>query len=424
MMNTEAKVGAISLAGLALLVGMIFYLSGMSFGDKGYPVHAMFGQVSGLKPGNIVRYAGVDVGKVAEVRVLPDGVVADIMLNPGVKVPAGSKFTIGSDGLLGEKFINVVPQRDVKGFLVPNDTVYGENPQGMDELLVSANEVLAEIKTLVKALNDVIGDEKIRAALKETALNTRAITENLNKLTTTLAMMADESHGDVTSMVSNLKDMSISLKAAAVRVDTMLADVDNNGQTAKDLRETIAALRQTSSRVEKMAAALEGVVTDPETSRDLRETLRNARDASAKANQMLDKVANIKTEASIEALYDADNRKYQSNANFIINTSPNDFTVIGVNDIGEDNKINLQLGKSGPAVSQRVGIIDNKVGIGMDAKLGNELRMSLDAYDPNDVRVKLRTQYQVAPDTFLVGQTDSLNKHEERTSYFGIKQSF
>ena len=423
-MNTEAKVGAITLAGLALLVGMIIYLSGMSFGDKGYPVQAMFGQVSGLKPGNLVRYAGVEVGKVADVRVLPEAVVADIMLNPGVKVPIGSKFTIGSDGLLGEKFINIVPPQDVKGFLAPNDKVYGENPQGMDELMVSANQVLEEVKTLVKAFNDIIGDEKVRAALKATALNTRDITDNLNRLTATLATLADASHGDITSMVSNLKDMSVSLKATAGRVDTMLADVDNNGQTAQNLRETIAALRQTSSRVEKMAAALEGVVTDPETSKNLKETLKNARDASDKANQMFNKVANIKTEASIEALYDPDNHKYQSNANITINTSPSDFAVIGVNDIGEDDKVNLQLGKSGPVVSQRVGIIDNKVGIGVDANLGKELRMSLDAYDPNDVRVKLRTQYQVAPDTFLVGQTDSLNKQDEKTSYWGIRRSF
>lgn len=423
-MNTEAKVGAVTLAGLALLTGMLIYLSGISFGEKGYPVQAAFGQVSGLKPGNLVRYAGVEVGKVADVRVLPDGVVADIMLNPGVKIPTGSKFTIGSDGLLGEKFINITPPQQVAGFLAPNDKVYGENPQGLDELMVSANQVLAEVKILVKALNDVVGDEKVRAALKETALNTRDITDNLNQLTATLAAMANENHGNVNEMVGNLKDMSVSLKATAARVDAMIAGVDNNGQTAKDLRETIAALKQTSSRVEKMAAALEGVVTDPDTSKNLKETLKNARDATAKANQMLDKVSNIKTEASVEALYNPDSRKYQSNANVTINTSPRDFAVVGVSDIGESSKLNFQLGQSGSAFGQRVGIIDSKAGVGLDAKLGKELRMSVDVYDPNDVRVKLRGQYQVAPDTFLVGQSASINKRDEKTSYFGIKRSF
>lgn len=423
-MNTEAKVGAITLAGLVLLVGMIVYLSGMSFGEKGYPVQAMFGQVNGLKPGNLVRYAGVEIGKVTDVRVLPEGVAADIMLNPGVKIPVGSKFTIGSDGLLGEKFINITPPREIQGFLAPNAQVFGENPQGLDELMVAANQVLAEVKTLVQALNDVIGDEKVRAALKETAFNARDITANLNRLSATLATMVDDNQGDVTAIVANLKDMSFSLKDTAARVDNMIANVDNNGQTAKDLRETIAALRQTSTRVEKMAAALEGVVTDPDTAKNLKDTLRNARDATAKANQMLDKVSGIKAKTSVEALYNPDKRKYQSNADVTVSTSASDFAVIGVSDIGEADNFNFQLGKSNPAISQRFGIIDSKAGVGVDARLGSQLRMSLDVYDPNDVRVKLRTQYQVAPDTFLVGQSSNLNKRDESTSYFGIRRSF
>lgn len=423
-MNTEAKVGAITLAGLVLLAGMIVYLTGMSFGEKGYPVQAVFSQVNGLKPGNLVRYAGVEIGRVADVRVLPEGVSAEMMLNPGVKVPVGSKITIGSDGLLGEKFINIVPPREATGFLAPNAQVLGENPQGLDELMVSANEVLAEVKILVAALNDVVGDEKVRAALKETALNTRDVTANLERLTATLAGMADTNQGEVAAMVSNLKAMSVSLNSTAARVDKMLSDVDNNGQTASDLRETIAAFRQTSSRVERMAAALEGVVTDPDTAKNLKETLQNARDATAKANKMLTKVADIKTEASVETIYSSDNHDYQTNADFTISTSPRDFAVIGVSDIGEGNKVNLQAGKSGPAINQRIGIIESKAGVGVDAKLGSQLRMSLDVYDPNDVRVKLRTQYEVAPDTFLVGQTSNINKSDEKTSYYGVRRAF
>ncbi|WP_371372206.1 MlaD family protein [Sporomusa aerivorans] len=423
-MNTEAKVGAVSIAGLILLAGMIVYLSGISFGEKGYPVQAVFGQVSGLRPGNLVRYAGVEVGKVTNVRVIPEGVAAEILLFSGVKIPSDSAFSIGADGLLGEKFISITPPREVTGFLVPHDTVYGENPQGMDELMVSANQVLAEIKILVRALNDVIADDKVKAALKETAFNTRDMTANLNRLTATLATLAETNQGDVTAMVGNLKAMSVSLQHTAARVDTMVDDVDNNGQTAKDFREAIAALRQTSVRVEKMAASLEGVVTDPETAKNLKETLKNARDATSKANKMLTKVSDIKTEAGIEALYNPDQRRYQNSADITVTTSPQDFAVIGVHDIGEDSKLNLQLGKSGPAFNQRFGIIDGKAGVGVDAKIGQQMRMSLDVYDPNDVRVKLRTQFQVAPETFLVGQADQINSRDDKTTYVGIRREF
>jgi len=423
-MNTETKVGAITLAGLVLLAGILVFLGGISFGEKSYPIQAVFGQVNGLKQGNIVRYAGVEIGKVTAVRVLPQGVAADIMLNVGVKVPVGSKFTIGSDGLLGEKFVNIIPPREINGYLMPNDAVHGENIQGIDEFMESANQVLAEVKTLVQSLNDVLGDEKVAAALKASVLNAGEITENLNKLTAALTVMADDNKNDVAAMVANLNAMSVSLRNTAARVDTMLADVDNNGQTVKELRETITALKQTSLRVEKMAAALESVVTDPETAENIKSTLVNVRDVSAKANKMLNKFGDVKTEVSVEALYNTDTDKYKSNADVTISTSPQDFAVIGASDIGEDSKLNLQIGKSRSAFSQRVGIIESKVGAGVDAKLGKQLRLSLDVYDPNDVRVKLRTQYEVAANTFIVGQADDINKHDEQTSYFGIRRSF
>jgi len=52
------------------------------------------------------------------------------------------------------------------------------------------------------------------------------------------------------------------------------------------------------------------------------------------------------------------------------------------------------------------------------------MKLSLDVYDPNDVRVKLRTQFKIAPDTFLVGEADALNKHPDQNTYIGIRHSF
>jgi hypothetical protein len=86
-LSTEAKVGAVSLIGLLLLGYMIVYLGGVSFGEKGYPVTAVFSEVGGLKEGNVVRYAGVDIGKVDAVRTSDKGVEVRLLINPGIKIP-------------------------------------------------------------------------------------------------------------------------------------------------------------------------------------------------------------------------------------------------------------------------------------------------------------------------------------------------
>ncbi|SDE99216.1 MlaD family protein [Sporolituus thermophilus] len=422
-LSTEAKVGAVTIVGLLLLAYMIVHLGGFSFSDKGYPVTATFNQVSGLKEGNLVRYAGVEVGRVQAVSVAPEGVKVRLLISPGVKIPQGARFTIGTDGLLGEKFINILPPAANSGFLPPGAQVRGEDPQGLDQLIATADRVLLDIQALVKSLNDVLGDEKVKGAMKQTLLNARQITDHLNELSASLARMAQSSEGDIQDTVRNLRAMSGSLRDVAARVDKLVANVDNNGQTATDLRETLANLKATSARVEKMAASLEGVVTDPETSRNLKETLRNAREASEKANRILSKVDGVKAEAGIEMLYDTDNHKYRSSADVRIQTSPRDFAVIGVSDIGDSSKTNFQVGR-GEGLAGRAGVIDGKAGIGVDAKLGQQLRLSVDAYDPNDVRVKLRTQYQIAPDTFVVGQVDGINKSADTSTSVGVRTTF
>ena len=68
-------------------------------------------------------------------------------------------------------------------------------------------------------------------------------------------------------------------------------------------------------------------------------------------------------------------------------------------------------------------MIDSQIGVGVDANLGR-MRLSLDAYDPNDIRVKLRAQYKIGQDTYLVGERDAANKAEKRSDYIGIRQNF
>ncbi len=423
-LSTEAKVGSVTLLGLLLLAYMIVHLTGFSFTDKGYPIQAVFSQVSGLKPGNAVRYAGVEIGRVKEVTAQSDGVHVTIMINPGVKIPEGAKFSIGTEGFMGERFVDIAPPRDSSGFLPPNSVVRGEDQQGMDQLIATANQVLLDAQKLINSMNDIIGDDQVKAAIKDTALSAKAITANLNILSASLARMAENNEGDVNMMVRNLRDMSASLRTVAARVDNMMAVADNDGQTARDLREAIQNLKTTSVRVEKMAASLEGVVTDPETSKNVKETLKNAREVSEKANKMLNKVQSVSAQTGFEVLYNTDSRKYRTNADVKINTSPQDFAVIGVSNIGDGSRTNFQVGKGTEQFDGRAGVIEGKAGVGLDAKLGSQLKLSLDVYDPNDVRVKLRSQYQIAPDTFIVGETDSLNKQSEKNTYVGIRRAF
>ena len=417
-LNAETKVGAVALLGIVLLFGIAAFYGLIRIGEAGYPLHVDFDRVDGLKIGGQVRYAGVDVGRVTRIGVTDQGTArASVRIFSGNSIPEGSTFTIGSDGLLGEKFVSIAPPDQREKFLVPDTVIEGTPSQGIETFISTADRLFNRMDKLVTSLEEVFGDPKVKGSMKETA-------RNIDQLTAALSRMALNNEQNINAIARNLALMSGSLRDVAARVDKMAATVDNDGKTAKDLKDTLANLRSASARIEKMAAALEPVATDPETSRNIRDTLKNAREVSEKANKLLNRVEKVKTQAGIDIMYSGGAEKYRTNLDLRIKTDDKAFVHMGLGDIGESNRFNFQLGQQGSVVGGRLGVVEGKAGVGLDLKLGKQLKLSADAYDPNDFRLKLRSELKIARDTYLVGESVSVNKDAQRSTYVGIRRSF
>jgi phospholipid/cholesterol/gamma-HCH transport system substrate-binding protein len=236
--------------------------------------------------------------------------------------------------------------------------------------------------------------------------------------------MAVNNEQDLHVMITNLSMMSQSAKSAADGMDRMIRDFSQDGQTAEQMRQAIVNLSSTSRRIENMAANLEPVVADPQMAQDLKSILTSAKNVTAHADNMMSQVSNIKAEPGIDFLYSGGKDQWLTNFDLKVSANSNQFLLLGVDDIGGADQTNLQLGSGNDTLAGRVGIIDNNVGLGLDSYINDKLKFSVDAYDPNDVRLKLRAQYEFMPDTYLVGQTNNVNKSAERVTYFGIRRTF
>lgn len=62
-----------------------------------------------------MRLSGVPVGKVKSVRNDGGGVTVALDIDGKAKIPKGSSVTVASAGVMGEKFINILPGKD-QGF--------------------------------------------------------------------------------------------------------------------------------------------------------------------------------------------------------------------------------------------------------------------------------------------------------------------
>jgi phospholipid/cholesterol/gamma-HCH transport system substrate-binding protein len=152
-MNTrviEIGVGIFVAIGLAALLILSLQVSNFTLMDSGsgYRLTARFENISGLKVGAAVSIAGVRVGEVVDIRFDPKSYEAVVKFTINKKydqLPIDSQVGIRTTGLLGEKYVTLIPG---SGFAL------GENQNG-EQVLVDGSEIIDTSSAIV--LEDMIG---------------------------------------------------------------------------------------------------------------------------------------------------------------------------------------------------------------------------------------------------------------------------
>jgi phospholipid/cholesterol/gamma-HCH transport system substrate-binding protein len=108
----EIAAGAVVLAVAATFLVFAVTNSGRGgVSGPGQTLTARFDSIAGLAPGADVRIAGVKVGSVVDQRIDPQTFLAvlTLRLDGNLRLPADSSAEIASEGLLGGRFVSVVP---------------------------------------------------------------------------------------------------------------------------------------------------------------------------------------------------------------------------------------------------------------------------------------------------------------------------
>ena len=98
-----------------VVVAVIFLVYAMNSSGvsdvNGYKITAKFERVDGLNKGSEVRISGLKVGAIADEKIDPETYLAVVTaeIEPSIKLPEDSSAEILSDGLLGSKYLAIVP---------------------------------------------------------------------------------------------------------------------------------------------------------------------------------------------------------------------------------------------------------------------------------------------------------------------------
>ena len=433
-MSAEAKVGAFAVGGLMALSSAMYAVGGFHFGsDDDLTLYAGFNQVVGLRDQSAVQLSGVPIGNVAEIKNDGAGVTVTLKVNPEVKIPKNSSVTIASSGVMGEKFINILPSKDDGLYLQDGDYVYGTEEAGMNSMFEGMNRVLGQVETLLGSMQGIVGDKTFQTSIVDMSKNMKDATENMNKMMGSLAKIAANSEGDVKNLMDQLNATLASMSRSMENVEHMTANIDKvagDPQTAADLQNTLKNISDTTKNVASMAENMNKFAGDPKVAEDLKATVSNAKSISERADKILgkvqgatDKISKVDVKPSVEVLYSGKKSDWNTNLNLAVASGDTSLN-LGAENIGNGTKLNAQVGKKFGAVGARAGIIAGKPGAGLDGYLGDRFKISAEGYDFNDFKVRLKSQYRIADSTYILGEWHDVNHKDNRAAYVGIKQEF
>ena len=303
MKTSEAqniRLGIFVIIGTLLFVAAVYFIGQrQNMFEKTFSISAYFQNVNGLQKGNNVRYSGIHIGTVKDISMINDSVIkVDMAIEEKIigHIKTDAIAAIGSDGLVGNMIINIVPGNKLSAPIVKNgDTIESYSKIGPDDILStlgSSSENIAILSSdLLKITNAIIkGKGTIGVLLNDT-------------------LMAK----DLKQSVTNLNNASYKATQSINELKTILADIQTNKETVlgqlindtisgQKLKAVVTNLEASSLEIEKLVknaniiatdiqsneGALNYVLNDTTLVNSLNSTLKNINEGTDKFNQNME----------------------------------------------------------------------------------------------------------------------------------------
>lgn len=197
--NFKIRLGLFILGGLALLVIAIFIIGKQqNLFNPVYRLTTDFYNVSGLQVGNSVRFSGINVGTVDNIRIVNDSTVrVDLLIQKDVQkfIKADSEVGIGSEGLIGDRIIIISHGSTNSPMAKVDQRLYSNEPVETDAIMESLEitaayaeiiasemaEIMIKINSGQGALGQLIQDSTFALNLNQTMLNLRKSSKGLEQ---------------------------------------------------------------------------------------------------------------------------------------------------------------------------------------------------------------------------------------------------
>lgn len=428
----EFKVGLLVL----MASGLIATLALRSSEDPSYlggskDAWFLLDDASGLVKRSSVKMAGIDVGIIKDIQLQNGKARVQMVIKSDVPITRSARIEIRPNGILGDKFVEVVagdprdpPLRNGDQILIVDDRA-------------SMDRLIGEVSKITKSLGQVA--ENIRAATEgDTEKPLGKIISNLEKITTDVAQLTNEHKGQLGEIIDNIHEATANInemiseegpdglkqrwKTALSRVDSSLKNIDEITGKINRGEGTIGKLVNDEQTVEQLNTAIEGVNGFLDTANKMQTSFDFHSEYLARDSQTKSYLS-LNIQPGLDRYYEigvVDDPQGVVETQQITTTSAS-----GTSSITEDRrysnklKFNALFAKNFYNFTIKGGVMESAGGAGFDYHLlRKKLRFSVEAYDFANLQLKTYLRYSFFKGVYVIGGGHNLAGNNGNPSGF------
>jgi phospholipid/cholesterol/gamma-HCH transport system substrate-binding protein len=269
MMETKAnfiRIGAATVIGVLLIMAFAAWISSSDLRRGANEYDVVFDEpVRGLTEGGEVRFNGIKVGEVRDLRIDPDNpnrVIARVRISSDVPVREDSEGQLEPIGLTGVTLIQLSAGAGEE--LRPNafagvPQIRGRGSQ-IDLIVAQGEAIVMRASEAMAAVRDLLTDENIARVTR--------IIENLESVSTQLAdtrsviSRSGEAAGAITVAANDFAALTVQLRSDLAALDSALSEINDtaavaSGETLPELTRAAEEIRRAATAVSRVANNLE-----------------------------------------------------------------------------------------------------------------------------------------------------------------------
>jgi phospholipid/cholesterol/gamma-HCH transport system substrate-binding protein len=293
----KIRLGLFVITGSLLFI-LAIYLIGEKqkmFGNT-YQLSCIFDNVSGLQLGNNVRYSGINVGTVRSIEMINDSTIkVNMNIDKAIfkHIKKDAVATIGSDGLVGNMIINILPGHGENRSVTSGDLILSTNRIRTDDLLSTLNItnqnaalLTVDLLKITKEINQgkgtigiLLNDSLMATELKQTMhylkLTSKGSAESVAKLNELITVLNKKDN-----VIGVMKDTAV-----AQQIKTIVRNLDHS---SKEISKVVTNLNATVLNIKDGKGAINYLTNNPTLVRKIDSTMTNINEASFRLNEDLE----------------------------------------------------------------------------------------------------------------------------------------